>query len=385
MADEMVEFTRVAATSLGVPYEHPWPVPPETTLCAFEDGKLATTYMSHPFTIRFNGGDALVAGIAAVGTLPVYRRLGYLRRIVKLHFERLYEAGERPMAILWPSQGAIYQRYGYAFVSAHRRYQVKREDLAFCGPALATGRLEEAGMDALVGVYDEFSRGRTGSIRREEGLWRNDVLKPPPAGGVLCCVACREGGRPLGYLVYTIESTGPGHPDQRVTIRELAHLTMPAYRALWDYLATMDLVGTISWPNLPQDDPLPHLLLDPRRLGAGVRDGIMARLVDVAKVLALRRYATPARLTFRLVDEFCPWNDGTWLLETEAGAGAVTRTGETPRVTMPPGTLAKLVFGRMSASEAARAGLLDAADPQILDAWDTALRTRHPPFCADHF
>ena len=108
--DEMDEFKRVASTALVQSPDMYRAIRPEWTLCAFEDGKLATSYAAWPFTMRFNGEGTPVAAVTMVGTLPVYRRRGYLRKITTTHFQLLHEQGERPIAILHASQAAIYQR-----------------------------------------------------------------------------------------------------------------------------------------------------------------------------------------------------------------------------------------------------------------------------------
>ncbi len=386
-AEEMEEYTRVAATALGVRYDAPWPVPPDETLCVFEDGRLAATYRAHPFSMLFNGTVAPVAGIAAVGTLPVYRRRGYLRAIVSRHFEQMHEAGERAIAILYPSEGAIYQRYGYAFVTTHHRYSFAPRSLQFRDPASTSGVFREVTAEdggAISGMYETFIKGRIGYLRRDTNCWEWGQLHRP-AIGVLMPTVYEEAGTPLAYVVYVLEAAGPGAPEQVITIRDMAYLSMAGYRAIWDYFASMDLIGTINRRNVPVDDPLPHLLLDPRRLGTGSFAGIMGRIVDVERALPLRRYPTEAHLTFEIRDEMCPWNEGRWEMETSAGEASVRRTTAAPQLVMPASTLAMLVFSHITASEAARYGCLDVVDQGALTAWDAAMRTTYRPFCADQF
>ncbi|MER3420531.1 MAG: hypothetical protein C4290_08435 [Chloroflexota bacterium] len=120
-------------------------------------------------------------------------------------------------------------------------------------------------------------------------------------------------------------------------------------------------------------------------LRATARDGILARIVDVARALPARPYAAPGTLVFEVVDDLCPWNAGRWRMETAGTETLVHRTHATPQVTLPVHTLAMLLFGQISATEAARMGRLDAHEPDALAQWDAVLRTRHRPFCGDHF
>jgi predicted acetyltransferase len=386
---EMDEYKRVAGTALVLKPTSFEGMRPEWTLCGYEDGKLTTSFAAWPLTMRFNRGDVPVSGVTAVGTLPPYRRHGHLRKIMTKHFEALHDQGERSMAILWASWAAIYQRYGYAVVSTRYSYFVEPRYVQFAFPQKLTGGLREAGTDEfqlLVDLYRRFREDRTGYLHRGRAMWDAGILGQVPPGGTVMRTVYEEEGVPQGYMV-TATTPVPGDiiPGHRITVRDLIWLTSNAYRALWENLANMDLIQEILWPRAPADDPLPHLILEPRRLKATAADCLLARLVDVAKALTQRTYQTDGELTFELADDMCPWNRGRWKLETSEKGSMVTATRQTPQVKMPVSTLALLLFGQISATEAARMGRLDAPKPEALPAWDNVMRTLYRPTCPDMF
>lgn len=389
-AEEMEEFGRIASTALVISLELLRGVRPEWTLCAFEDGELATTYAAWPLTMRFNGEGISVAGVTAVGTLPIYRRRGHLRKIIATHFELLHERGEQHIVVLIASLAAIYQRYGYAVVSTQNSYNLEPRFLEFPLAWPVPGAFREAGDDEsglLVDIYRRFRAERNGYIHRGRAMWEAGVLAPPPAGGLLSKVIYEEAGEPLGYAIYTIEpqpGAVPG-PGQRITIRDLVWLTASAYQAAWNYFARMDLVSNIVWERVPGDDPLPHLVLEPRMLHVVSRDGLLARIVDVERALPRRRYDVEGTFTFEISDDLCPWNRGRWRLETSSGEARVSRTDDDPQLAMPISTLAMLVFGQIGVVEAARMGRLDVLEHSALSSWDTVMRTPYRPFCPDFF
>ena len=387
---EMAEFGHVGSASLGIVSDIVSAIRPEWTLCAFEDGELATTCAAWPFTMRYNGEGIPVAGITWVGTLPVYRRRGYLRKIMEVYFKSLYERGERSLAILHASQMAIYHRYDFAAVSTRNAYDAEPGSLEFAVDRPVAGYFREVKDDEfgmLVELYRSFRAERTGYLHRGRIMWERGVLAPPPAGGLLSKVVYEEDGEPLGYLVYSVENLQEfGElPRLRLTIRDLTWLTAPAYRAIWAYLCRMDIVDRIVWRRVPPDDPLPHLLLEPRLLNLTSHDGIMGRLVDVERALPVRSYPGEGDLVFEVVDDLCPWNQGRWHLETSAAGSSIRRATKSPQLVIPVSTLAMLVFGRISATEAARMGRLDVLEPGALPVWDEVMRTAYRPFCADSF
>ena len=367
-------------------------VPVEWTLCAFEDGRLATSYMAWPLTMFFDSVDIPVAGVSMVGTSPINRRRGHLRKITQKHFEMLYEEESQAISALNASMAAIYQRFGYGIVSSKNAYNVEPRYLQFATGCRVEGSFYEARDDemaTILDIYHKFARLRVGCLERNEklevapGAPLTVVAMPPPSTPPMK-VVYREDGEPTGYVIYSVtRGLRPG--DQHLDIRDLAWLTPQAYRSIWEYFANMDLVHEITWSRLPVDDPLPYLILEPRKLCAATSDGLMARLVDVKRALPLRPYREEARLRFELIDDFCPWNAGTWELEISPTGSDMKQAGGQPQLTMPVSTLAMLMFGQINASEAARMGRMDVHDKDVLDMWDRALRTPYRPYCADMF
>ncbi len=365
-------------------------MPPEYTLCAFEGGNLATTYAAWPMTMRFNRESLPVAGVTHITTQPQYRRRGYLRKITETHFKQLYEKGECSLVILVASQAAIYQRYGYSIVTTSNSYNIGPQHIRFfrTPPIQGTCRdLKDDEFENLVQVYKQFSFERTGYLHRSRFMWENLVLWAPPQGCILKKIVYEENGQLLGYIIYTLKKQPSNHPIRGnvVTIKDFAWLTMSAYRGIWEMLSNMDLEENVIWPKVPVDDPMPHLLLEPRMLRSGSADGLLGRIVDVEKCLPTRQYTENADLIFELVDELCPWNNGKWHLVTSPDGSSISRTTKKADLTFPIDTMTMLAFGQISATEAARMGRLDVHNDTVLPQWDKTMRTSYHPFCPDMF
>jgi len=387
-AEEMDELKRVAHTSLIVSISAD--INPELTLCAFKDGKLATSYVAWELTMRLNGGDIPIAGVTMVGTLPVFRRYGLLRKVTAAHFKQLHEQGERPIAALHASRSAIYQRYGYAVVQTRNTYNVEPEYLEFVDNQPVTGTFMEVNdnnLELLTGLYQRFISDRTGYLIRSPEIWQKGVLSPPREGSVLSRIAYEENGEPLGYVIYTANLKRESREMlmHDLFIRDLIWNSPSAYRAIWDYFSRMDLAEHITWQRAPADDPLPHLLVEPRMLNISSYAGLMGRIIDIEKAIPGRHYEAEGDLTFEIIDELCPWNRGSWKLETSVEESRIRRTEANPQVVMPVSTLALLMFGQISATEAARMGRLEARQPGALPLWDSIIRTRYRTSHADFF
>ena len=153
-------------------------------------------------------------------------------------------------------------------------------------------------------------------------------------------------------------------PDSSLDIRELIATDPAATAALWSDLLSRDLVSEVTARLRPADDPLLHLLADPRRARPQISDGLWVRIIDVPGALTARRYAAPVDLVIEVADEMCPWNAGRWRVRGSgpvlAGAGTTAgpgtseceRTSADPDVVLPAATLGAAYLGGTSARRA---------------------------------
>lgn len=384
--EDMVDFKRVAETALMFTMDH---LPdPDQTLCGFIDGKLVTSYAAWSLIIGINGKDVPVAGVTTVGTLPVSRRLGTLRKVTKRHFEILHEAGEVSVAALYASRAAIYRRYEYSPVVTVNSYSVEPRYLEFVAGNEAKGSLKEVGDDAisiLNDLYDRFINARTGYLRRSEDMWKRRLSPRPQEHAQQFRVIYEEDGKALGYVIYTVRPAQGKQWAHNIHINDLIWLTPSAYRGIWEFFNRMDILEEIKWGQVPIFDPLPCLLKEPRMLNVKSTDGMYGRIVDVAEAMDKRGYDAEGKLIFKVNDDFCKWNQGTWILETSPDGTKIAASNETPQLEMPASTLSLLYFGQVSATEAARMGRVDVNDTNSLHIWDSIMSTRYKPACADGF
>lgn len=413
-ANEAEAFRFIVSTVFAWHPDAPPPFRPQHTLCAFEDGEMVSSFAASPFTWQLNGAPVPTAGVTSVGTLPHRRRRGHLRRIMEASFRRQREAGQS-IAILWGAHTAIYQRFGFAVVARDAHYDIRPSDIDFNVPLGLPSPPPPGDIrittnptaDDLRPIYDAYIAGRNGDIHRSDDLWRFGPLHPNKSQGPLYAAIYSEPHpahpqaappAPLGYALYTVRDGlyGPTGEDrdpdesQRLTLRELVATSPAAYRALWQTIAGHDLVRRIHYTNAPEDDPLFDLIQEPRLLRRSTRDGIMARIVDLAAALPQRPYGAPLALRLRVIDRDCDWNDGLWDFHTDGRHTTVERIpGErhthSPQLTLPIHSLASLLTGYRSASQLVRIARAHAAPGLDLPAIDRAFATSHRPHCLQHF
>lgn len=365
---------------------------PDWTTCAFVDGEMATTMGVFPFTVRFNGAPVHMGGVTSVGTLPAYRRRGLLRRVMRQGMETMRERGQS-LAILWASMAAIYQRFGYGLAASQVSYSFDPRYAQFQTSVATPGRVRlmdaDDGYPVIKQLYIRSASPRNLQIHRARALWDASILRPWDKQPVYIGVYENADGEPRGYAVYRTgeeRHERPG-PAQVMRVADFVALDMEAYRALWEYLRSHDLVGRIEMSNcVGEDDPAPDLLLEPRMLNRRVTDAIWMRVIDAESALQQRPYGDRGEIVLGLPsDDMCPWNAGNYLLESDGAAASVRRTERAADLTVTPNALASLLAGHRSATRLARAGLVQEADDGALRTADRLFATVYAPHCPNSF
>jgi len=370
--------------------------PPSNTMAAFVDGRIASTLGVHPWNVRVNGIAIPTACVTAVGTIPEFRRQGYQRQVMTRSLEWHRDSGQ-PIAMLWASFGAIYQRYGYGLASAHTAYKVDPRYIALrdSAPAAQQGytvRIEDwkTHRPVVERIYQAYAEPRTLAIERDGLRWDAifywDFERRKDAWTHLA-IAYDEAQQPQGYLIYSSKEDPvqfrPG-PDQKMEVKQFIPLTLGAWRAMWDYVRSHDLVREADVDFIPEDDPAQDMLLEPRELQRRTGDGMWLRMVDVAQALEARGWDEDGAITIAVRDELCAWNDGTYRLAIEGGHASVARTSDAADLTLPVAALSSLYSGFRSATELHRAGRVE-GDRDALRRADALFRTAYRPHVLDGF
>jgi predicted acetyltransferase len=366
---------------------------PDWTLAGFVDGRLATSFAAYPFRVRLNGASTRMAGVTMVGTYPEFRRQGVLRAIMTQALETYRDAG-RPFAILWASMAAIYQRFGYGLASTSCGYDIEPRHINFQWGEPAGGRVQirtvPEARPVVEALYGEFHASRNLMIDRAPAMWEAR-LRVPEGQRLHVGLYQDRVGATTGYLVFSlrVEARADPGPDQILTVHDWAATDAEAYRGLWEFCAAHDLVYRVVWASVPDDDPMPLLLQEPRQLRRRTGDGVWMRVTDVVTALTQRPYGDAGALTLSVHDPLCRWNEGTFVLETDGTESHAERIGSQPTegadLEFDIHVLATLITGHTTASVLGRSGLLATRDDKALTVADRVFATDYRPWCPDGF
>ena len=134
-----------------------------------------------------------------------------------------------------------------------------------------------------------------------------------------------------GYVAYRVNHDWAAPLGGGILkVVELMATTPDAYRGVWTYCFSVDLVSRIQARHRPIDDPLPWMLADYRRLDARPSDALWLRLVDVDAALSARHYSAEGNIVFEVADANCPWNAGRHHLDAGPDGATSSPTDAEP-------------------------------------------------------
>ena len=396
--DEIAEYLRVVRYVFSTPMPEgdedkraKWRFDTERALCVFVDGELVSTFGAYDFTVQLNGTPVPLAGVTNVGTLPGFRGRGFVRELVTQGLADVRERGES-CSMLWASFGGIYQRFGYGLASALVKYQWDPRYGQLTGSS-AEGSMQIVlpadGIGIAEQVHAEYVAPRNLMIVRGERDWK-EIAEPETFQTKYQRMAIywNAAGEPRGFMLlrYREENdpleVGPNH---FLTVNDFTALDVDAYRGMWEFLASHDLVREVTMERVPEDDPAALMLLEPRTLHRRTGDAMWLRVADAELALGQRPYGAAGALTLRVVDELCDWNDATYRVESDGAESTVKRVDGEADLVVPVERLSQLISGYASASELARLDLIEVGDASVLSTADAMFATAYRPFCQDGF
>ncbi|GAA1617267.1 GNAT family N-acetyltransferase [Nonomuraea maheshkhaliensis] len=355
---------------------------PGRTLAAFDGGDIVGGASVYGRVMTVPGATVPVAGITLVAVLPTHRRRGILTAMMREQLTGLYESGGEPVAALNAAEATIYGRFGYGVASQVAEIRGDKRFMALRpGADLGDGTIRLLGrqeaLPLLEKTYDVARRGGAGWVDRTERFWRArlaDGERVREGGGTALrfAVHTEPGGEVSGYVLYRSR-------QKVVRVVELVSTTRQAYAALWRFLIDLDAHTGLSYDGAV-DEPLKHLLADPRAAHTTVVDNLWVRLVDVPRALAVRRYSAPLDVVVEVRDAFCPWNAGRYRLR--AGGEAVTceRTRAAADLRLTSAELGAAYLGGTTLSSLAAAGRVEELRPGAVAATSAAFRGEREPF-----
>ncbi|HEX6343245.1 GNAT family N-acetyltransferase [Umezawaea sp.] len=354
----------------------------------FEDGEMigSAAVTTRDLTVP-GGGPRPTAAITSVGVRPGHRRRGVLTSLMRAQLHGLHDGGREAFAVLWASEGSIYGRYGYGLAAQFTDLSVPRGAAFHRGVDVGDGAVREVSREEALPVaralYERVAPTRAGYLSRTGAEWEQHLADGERHRGGLS--KYRYVLHPRGYAVYRVKfAWGDRGPENELHVRELVAEDDRAYAALYRYLLDVDLVAELKFYT-GSEDPVLHLLHNPRLARRANRDSLWVRLVDLDRALTGRGYLSDVDVVLDVTDEFCPWNADRWRLTVREGAAGVRRVTDEPDLRLDVGALGAAFLGGTRLTTLAGAQFVRERTPGALRSLSHALLGEVAPHCPEVF
>jgi predicted acetyltransferase len=362
----------------------------DRSFAAVDGGRIVGTSASITFRMMVPGGSRVpTAGVTMVGVQPTHRRRGINSRMMTAILEQAADRGE-PLAALFASEGAIYGRFGYGLAACLGEFQAESARMAFVRGYERGGRVELVSKDDAMPLIDRMYD----AALRPGGVERNAAHRDHMFATVgedkdrpwMYAIHFDDAGEADGYAVYWVKHDWPRSvPSGTINVKECLASTPSGYADIWRFLFDVDLVSTVEAWNRPADEPLLHLVREPRRLRFSLMDGLWLRVVDVVAALEARRYGADGRVVFGIADPLRPDTSGTYELIAEGGKGRCARSDATEELAGTINILGATYLGGTSYRQLWWSGQVEERSPGALDRADAMFASTPAPWCVVDF
>ncbi len=356
-------------------------------LAAVDGGAIVGGAAAATFRMTVPGGhEVATAGVTAVGVQPTHRRRGISRALMRAQLDDVHERGE-PVAALYASEGGIYGRFGYGVAAFLGEFTLDVERSGFIRGYRPSGRLRllprDEALPLMRPVYEAERSRRPGMIATDDRWWEWLFFESEKDKDEPIYYAVHDtDGVVDGYCTYKVKHEWPDSiASLKLTVRQMIASTPQAWADVWRYVFDIDLLHSVNAWNRPVDEPLLHLMQEPRRLRFSLKDGLYVRLVNVSQALEARGYAGEGSVVIDVDDPFCAWNTGRYLLEASPDGARCSPSTSPAEIACTATDLGATYLGGLSFRQLHRAGRVVERVPGALGRIDALFASDPAPWC----
>lgn len=315
------------------------------------------------------GGAVRFGGVWAVATDTEHRRKGLFRGLYEQVFRSMKEK-KITLSILEPSfheaAQAAYEKVGYEVVEkrVHHEFTLSSLRPLKTSKRITTRLLSDENESKVIAEIEK-SMARFGST---VFTWPGFLIGGIKAGNFYIF---EKDGKPVGCVNLGFVDRATGKDVYMMNAYFTSNEVIPSILELVSQKAPD--AAKVIWNCTPQI-PVRALFQHAKSLHTKVEGEMMIRVIDFEGYCKSIKVSekTSESLIVRLIDKYCPWNDGTYRIECNKGTLTVERIEDTttPNLTLTPNELSRIVGGVESSSALLELGLIK-CEPEDAKKLDT--------------
>lgn len=290
----------------------------------FDDKTLASQIVVHDMEVNIYGEIYKMGGITGVTTYPEYAGRGLIHSLMKKCMEYMREE-KMNISFLYPYFIPFYRKMGWEIASDKMTFLIKDSQLPKRQPVPGLVKRVDLEHDDMKRVYKYFAVQKHGALMRNELAWAEYWRWE--TDDVTAAIYYSEDGKPLGYLVYSIEK-------EILWVKEMIYLNHEARIGIWNYITShYSMITEVRGDNYTGESLA--FLLEDSEITETIEPYIMARIVDVHEFLLqypFQMISEDLHIHFVVSDEMADWNNGSFEVYWEEGQLCCDKVEDMPGV-----------------------------------------------------
>lgn len=276
-----------------------------------QKGELASVLTIFHHSISFYGHQVPMGGIGLVATSPYYREGGYCKKLIQ---EAIAYMDEQDIlfSVLGPFDYSFYEQFGYKWAYRFYTYKVELEQLSHFKKS---GKIKSAlaVQKDVENLYLELCNQCNGMSVRTEKMWERKWQDE----STMKVVYCNDQDEVDAYMFFNIN-------ERTFLIEELHYTSLNGFKNLLSFIykhrAQADHLNIKAVYMLP----LMNLLKNPY---GEVKEEpfMMARIINVEKVLKKYHFSREGSLVMKVIDSQYQINDDTYVITIKNGEVSIQK------------------------------------------------------------
>jgi predicted acetyltransferase len=248
------------------------------------------------------------------------------------------------LSVLDPFYAPFYEKFGYALAEDRYQHTIPSQEFRLIepNPEISVKELEDSSETQTV-LKVERTMARFGSRAFHTSRSLSRYIKENHFH------VLERGKTPVGAVKFHFK----GHELEN-EYRLNLEVFLCAFTS-WDvFPSIMRLVAqyatnvkTVTWYGCDPQIPIRQYLKDLWKIRSERKGSMMMRIIDFERYcpqITLEETASQA-VVMKIKDEYCPWNEGTYLVKPEGGQLSAEKTSDSPEITLDALQLSKVVSG----------------------------------------
>ncbi|MHA1667479.1 MAG: GNAT family N-acetyltransferase [Candidatus Heimdallarchaeaceae archaeon] len=293
----------------------------------FENNNLLAVGGCYAFSIFIRGQVFSCSGIAHIMTDPIYRRQGYVKKILSFLLSQNYEE-EKEISVLWPFNHSFYQKFGFESLSRYISYKYSpseiRRDIKMSENLKVRLCKEEKDFDLLNQIAKDALNKYTRVIGKHDAwILRGKAQK------FLTYIFEKE-GTGVGFVTLKFEKPKNKEWENNMRVIDFAYSDLLVKKSIFAFLRNFEADIDNLILDVPPEEEIFSYFTKIKSEHKYATWPSMVRIVNVSKVFSKLKFDTSINtiLYANIKDDILSPNNGTWIFKIKDGRCFPEKLGE---------------------------------------------------------